>query len=259
MRRSRGSCFSRGFAVHRVPRLSSNRFQFLPGVSGGIPSVWLTIPGSQVRALPGSSCWRLGCLQREVVLAVDVASGTTRDLPVNEDGVGPRWSPDGQRILYWNEIQGQRDLWTIPVEGGSPVALTLDVHTDWEPLWAEDGRAVYFHSDRGGGIDLWRLPVDPGSGEPAGKPTPLTIGVTPAWESSISADGSRLVVAMRSNGASLRAYPFDPERFTVGEPETLLESNVKILQAHLSPDGSTIYVLEQDVDGEIWMLTLNRP
>ena len=169
---------------------------------------------------------------------VDVASGTTRDLPVNEDGVGPRWSPDGRRILYWNEIDGQRDLWTIPVDGGTPTAITLDIHTDWEPLWAEDGRAVYFHSDRGGSIDLWRVAIDPATGEPTGEPTPLTIGVTPAWESSISADGTRLVVAMRNQGASIRAYPLDAARQQVGKPQTLLEWNNALIQPHLSADGT---------------------
>ena len=177
---------------------------------------------------------------RSRVFIIDLDGGTPRDLPVGEDGVGPRWAPDGQRILYWSEINGQRDLWTIAVDGDEPTPLTYDAHTDWEPLWAENGQAVYFHSDRGGGIDLWRLPIDPSSGAPAGEPTPLTIGVTPAWESSISADGSRLVVAMRSNGTSLQAYGFDSDRLQVGEPETLLESNVKLLQAHLSHDGGKI-------------------
>jgi serine/threonine protein kinase/Tol biopolymer transport system component len=174
------------------------------------------------------------------IFVIDVKSGKTRELPIIQDGVGPRWSPDGRRILYWNEIEGQRDLWTIPVEGGGPTALTQDIHTDWEPLWGEDGRAVYFHSDRGGGADLWRIPVDPASGEPTGEPTPLTIGVTPAWESSISVDGSRLVVAMRSGGARLQAYPFDPDRLQAGVPETLLESNDPLVQAHLSDDGKKI-------------------
>jgi Tol biopolymer transport system component len=169
---------------------------------------------------------------------VDVASGTTRDLPVNEDGVGPRWSPDGRRILYWNEIGGQRDLWTIPADGGTPTAITLDIHTDWEPLWAEGGRAVYFHSDRGGSIDLWRVAVDPATGRPSGEPTPLTIGVTPAWESSISADGTRLVVAMRSQGAAIRAYPLDVARQRAGRPETVLEWNNALIQPNLSADGT---------------------
>ena len=178
---------------------------------------------------------------RSRVFVIDLAGGAPRELPVVKDGVGPRWSPDGKRIAYWNEIEGQRDLWTIPAEGGDPVKVTDDVATDWEPMWAEGGNALYFHSDRGGSPDLWRIPIDAAGGGAGGPPTPLTIGVTPVWESSLSADGSRLVGAMRSFSTALRAYPFDPETLEVeGDPRTLLESGNRLMQPSLSADGRTM-------------------
>jgi serine/threonine-protein kinase len=178
---------------------------------------------------------------RSRVFVVDLETGAARDLPVGEDGVGPRWSPDGARIAYWNEIEGRRDLWTIPAEGGEPVRVTDDAYTDWEPSWAEDGGALYFHSDRGGSADLWRIPIDPDTGAPAGEPTPLTIGVTPLWESSISADGTRLVATVRDATSAVLAYPFDPEAVrAVGEPTTVLDVGTRLLQPDLSPDGRTL-------------------
>jgi Tol biopolymer transport system component len=175
---------------------------------------------------------------RSRIVLVDLESGETRDLPVGEDGVGPSWSPDGRHVAYWTEIDGQRDLWTIAVDGGQPVAVTEDAHTDWEPMWAEGGKALYFHSDRGGSADLWRIPIDPVGGGPLGPPTPLTVGVTPVWASSISADGKRLVASMSDHVSSLRAYPFDPQRPAVtGEPEVLLEVSGRLWQPNLSSDG----------------------
>jgi Tol biopolymer transport system component len=175
---------------------------------------------------------------RSRVFIVDLETGERRDLPVVEDGVGPRWSPDGRRIAYWSEIEGQRDLWTIAVDGGDPVKLTDDPPTDWEPLWAEGGRALYFHSDRGGSADLWRIPIDPETGGASGPPTRLTTGVMPIWESSISSDGSRLIGAMRDTSSALTTYPFDPEAGRVtGEAETTFEVSTKLNQPDLSPDG----------------------
>ncbi|MBD3869612.1 MAG: PD40 domain-containing protein, partial [Acidobacteria bacterium] len=178
---------------------------------------------------------------RSRIFIVDIATGDTRDLEVGEDGVGPRWSPDGQRIAYWTEIGGQRDLRTIAVDGGAPVPVTQDPHTDWEPLWSPDSRALYFHSDRGGSPDVWRVAIDPDSGLPEGDPEPVTIGVMPAWESSLSADGSRLVVSMRDDSGVLMAFPFDPDRQRLsGEAKVLLRSADPLKQPNLSPDGSTL-------------------
>jgi Tol biopolymer transport system component len=59
------------------------------------------------------------------------------------DAAGPSWSPSGARIAFWTHlatVQWQRDLYTIDVEGGEPVAVTGDIHTDWDPVWSPDGR-----------------------------------------------------------------------------------------------------------------------
>lgn len=178
---------------------------------------------------------------RSRVFIVDLTDGSQRDLPVFKDGVGPRWSPDSELIAYWSELDGQRDLWTIRADGGDPTRVTEDAHTDWEPMWAENSTALYFHSDRGGSADLWRIPIDPASGAPTGSPTPVTIGVTPVWESSLSADGTRLVGSMRTTHTVIVAYPFDPVAGQViGNPVTVLDAGTTLTQPSLSADGRTM-------------------
>ncbi|HXV65483.1 MAG TPA: protein kinase, partial [Vicinamibacteria bacterium] len=89
---------------------------------------------------------------------VDVTSGEKHQrLP--GDAVQPAWSPDGRFIAYWANTEGQRDLWTVAVEGGAPVALTADLATDWSPEWSPDSRWIYFSSDRAGGMNLFRVAV----------------------------------------------------------------------------------------------------
>ena len=91
-----------------------------------------------------------------------MATGEKRRLSDVGDGVQPSWSPHGQRIAYWAVFgeaarQGQRDIWTVPANGGAPTPVTSDAALDWNPVWSPDGRFLYFSSDRGGSMNLWRI------------------------------------------------------------------------------------------------------
>ncbi len=68
------------------------------------------------------------------------------------DAVQPAWSPSGQRIAFWQTVDGQRDLASIPAAGGPRVQVTADAAADWAPVWSPDGRYLYFASDRGGSM-----------------------------------------------------------------------------------------------------------
>jgi hypothetical protein len=92
---------------------------------------------------------------------VDAKGGAPRKI-LDGDGVQPVWSPSGQRIAYWTTDNGQRDLYTIPADGGAREALTMDAPLDWSPAWSADGRFVYFSSDRGGSMNIWRIGIDEG-------------------------------------------------------------------------------------------------
>jgi len=59
----------------------------------------------------------------------------------------PRWSPDGQSILFLSTRKDGGQLWLLPVAGGEPRQVTdisLDIN---EPLWAPDGQHVIFISE----------------------------------------------------------------------------------------------------------------
>ena len=108
----------------------------------------------------------------------------------------PSWSPSGERIVYWSNTGGQRDIYTIAAAGGARVAVTQDAAIDWSPVWSPDGRFVYFSSDRGGAMNLWRIAVDQATGEASGELEPVTTGVQ----------------------ASAGAAPFLEERLAFGLP-----------------------------------------
>ena len=72
----------------------------------------------------------------------------------------PQLSPDSKTILYGvsytsiAENRSVRNLYALPVEGGSPVALTLDGKSIAAARWSPDGKAVYFLQ----GGQLYRAP-----------------------------------------------------------------------------------------------------
>ncbi len=62
----------------------------------------------------------------------------------------PQLSPDGKTILYGvsytsiEENRSVRNLFTIPVEGGEPVQLTMDGKSIASARWSPEGDAVFF-------------------------------------------------------------------------------------------------------------------
>jgi Tol biopolymer transport system component len=64
----------------------------------------------------------------------------------------PAWAPDGGRIAYESDQNGNLDIWVVQTTGGLPVNLTSDhVREDREPAWSPDGSQIAFMSERDGG------------------------------------------------------------------------------------------------------------
>jgi eukaryotic-like serine/threonine-protein kinase len=172
-----------------------------------------------------------------MLFVVAVSGGAPRRL-IETDAVQPSWSPSGERIAYWGNIGGQRDIYTVAGTGGEPVPVTRDAAIDWSPVWSPDGRFIYFSSDRGSTMNLWRIAVDQSSGRVMGVPEPVTTGVQASADlPRFSKDGSRL--AFRSRVASVNpvAIPFDPATGRASTPALLdTRSNIRI-PSDTSPDG----------------------
>ena len=169
-----------------------------------------------------------------------VGGGAPRKI-VDGDAVQPSWSPSGERIVYWSNIGGQRDIYTVPAAGGTPVAVTTDPAIDWSPVWSPDGRFVYFSSDRGGAMNMWRIAVDQSSGRVHGLPEPVTAGVqASAGLPRFSKDGSRLVFRSRVASVNPVAIPFDPMTLRAGTPVALDTQNNVRIPSDVSRDGQQI-------------------
>jgi Tol biopolymer transport system component len=183
-------------------------------------------PGSRTRA---GQLWR-----------IQVATGEKRKVS-DGDAVQPSWSPHGQRIAYWAYTRGdpQRDIWTIPAGGGTPVPVTADAAVDWNPVWSPDGRWLYFGSDRGGSMNLWRVEMDEASGKVLGPPESLTLGGAGfRGPMSLSADGRRFAYTERTDTSNIERIRFDREKaVAAGPPDPVTRGSQQVQYMDLSPDG----------------------
>ncbi len=94
-------------------------------------------------------------LQPRGLFVVDLASGAQERLG---DGVGPRWSPDGERIAF---LRG-RDLYVIDADGSDEERLTETTAQEDYAGWTPDGEWVLVARSEveGGAFDLYAVRVD---------------------------------------------------------------------------------------------------
>ncbi len=176
-------------------------------------------------------------LSQGTLWVVDAAGGTLRKIQ-DVDAVQPAWSPSGARIAFWAVHGGQRDIYTIPAEGGVRVPLMEDAPLDWSPAWSADGRFLYFGSDRGGSMNIWRMAIDDRTGRASGSPEIVTTGVQSAIaRPTFSADGSRLAFQSHTESINPVALPFDPSTGRPGTAVVLGNRTGTLIPTDISRDG----------------------
>lgn len=85
----------------------------------------------------------------------------------------PRFSPDGQTVAFVGNYDGNRDIYTIPAQGGVPTRVTHHPADELLSDWTADGRLVFSASGYGD-IDRYQqlFVVAAGGGLPERLPVP---------------------------------------------------------------------------------------
>lgn len=107
----------------------------------------------------------------------------------------PSWSPDGQRIVFASDRDGDSEIYVMNKDGSNLKQLTDNDGYDGMPRWSPDGMILTFDTDRDGGDwDIYIMNPD------GSDPKPITSNSTNDFSPSWSPDGQWLVYLSNSDG-----------------------------------------------------------
>ena len=64
-------------------------------------------------------------------------------------------SPDGQKIVFTSERDGNRNIYLMNTDGTDQTQLTLHAAHDYEPIFSPDGMTIVFTSERDGNKEIY--------------------------------------------------------------------------------------------------------
>lgn len=110
------------------------------------------------------SLWTLDLVNGEGVRPTEILASS------NAAAITPRWSPDGQNIVFCTVVDpdaslekgpSQADIWVVAADGSGRTNLTKSPFANLQPVWGKDG-TIYFSSNRGtgGAENIWSLRPD---------------------------------------------------------------------------------------------------
>ncbi len=103
----------------------------------------------EVRSVGNSDIW-----------IYDIGRGTRMRLTVEGHNESPVWTPDGTRVTFSSNRDGQPDLYWKPADGSGQAELLLNLNSQNSLVpssWSPDGESLAFY-DVTGARDIWALP-----------------------------------------------------------------------------------------------------
>jgi imidazolonepropionase-like amidohydrolase/Tol biopolymer transport system component len=170
-------------------------------------------------------------------VAINTDEGTWMDVDV---------APDGKTLAF--TLLG--DIYTLPIEGGTPKRISEGLSWDVQPRFSPDGARIAFTSDRGGGDNIWVMNAD-GSDKRQVTKEDFRLLNQPAW----SPDG-RFIAAKKHFTTERSAGTGEIWMYHVsgGGGVQVVERASERLQKELgeptfAPDGTAIYYTRNTTPG----------
>lgn len=177
--------------------------------------------------------------------------GTTRKLTqLVGRNVAREWSPDGTRLLFENDTNGNIDLYSVRADGSDHQRLTTHPYNDVSPRWSPDGLKILFTRRPPGppaGASLYIVSPD-GSFE-----RPVIAPYHADFDASWTRDGTEIVF---SCDRFERQFDLCIARADGSEVRTLA-TLVALAQPRLSPDGTHVAMYGVDTSPSVYVAPLD--
>lgn len=183
--------------------------------------------------------------------------------PEGLDDTAPTWSPDGRKIAFVSQRDGNReiyvmDAWCDNPEGCSQDAANITRHPadDWTPAWSLDGTQLAFSSLREGSWEIFVLDTacldlpDTCRDSLQQVTADGNLNISPVW----SPDGSRFAFNSKASG-NWDIYTMNTDGSAIQQITTAPGND---LSPAWSPDGTKIaYEANQEGNVEIYVIDAN--
>ncbi|MHB1317264.1 MAG: hypothetical protein ACYCYF_01455 [Anaerolineae bacterium] len=185
-----------------------------PGASQGEPAIAplvepVSVPGviAYMAKAESGHYWDIRVMQSDGLDPVRL----TRDAA---DNTGPAWSPDGERLAFVSDRDGNREVYVMGADGSDPVNLTQNAAEEWTPSWSPDGTQIAFASFRDGNWEIYIMDADGANQRRITRSA--SADYAPAWSPAgdtiafvSDRSGNLDVYLMGVDGADLRALTTD--------------------------------------------------
>ncbi len=158
------------------------------------------------------------CGERGDNLCVVEHSGARRIFSHGTQSWSPAWSPDGKKLAFAADANGEMGIWILSLDTDAVSALSHPSgYEAWSPSWAPDGQAVVFDQKVGhtynifsqrldGSVQTWLTSGDTLDSDPDWSPT----GEQIAFVSD--RDGNLEIYVMEANGRNVTRLTDHPGR-----------------------------------------------
>jgi hypothetical protein len=119
------------------------------------------VRGQSPAWLPDGRILYSGCWQDDCGILTMRADGTfPRQVVAGTTDTNPEASPDGQKVAFMSQREGNWDIYVVDADGSGLQRLTWAPGNDGLPAWSPDGRHIAFVSDRDGRWSVWAIHPD---------------------------------------------------------------------------------------------------
>ena len=176
---------------------------------------------------------------------MDANGGNQLNLTNNRhDDWDPSWSPDGKRIVFVSDQDGNWEIYVMDADGGNQLNLTNNHRHNNNPSWSPNGERIAFASWDGKVINFainFEIYVMDADG---GNQLSLTNNRHDDWDPSWSPDGKRIAFASERDGHFRSDFGITSEIYVMdadGQNEQrLTENRQNDWHPSWSPNGERI-------------------